>query len=136
MNWELECNANLAKREQAMADARAVMMQSAVNFDRTLDAAQATSAQMELFSVAPQSSAIQILFSIIHPYQRLSNESTINSINPITVTATPRTANATTKTITKQLVIFFSLSSLPIRRVFSLILVSLELQYRPNGYIH
>lgn len=53
MNWELECNANLAKREQAMADARAVMMQSAVNFDRTLDAAQATSAQMELFSVAP-----------------------------------------------------------------------------------
>ena len=53
MNWELECNANLAKREQAMADARAVMMQSAVNFDRTLDTAQATSAQMELFSVAP-----------------------------------------------------------------------------------
>ena len=53
MNWELECNANLAKREQAMADARAVMMQSAVNFDRTLDAAQATSAQMELFSIAP-----------------------------------------------------------------------------------
>ena len=53
MNWELECNANLAKREQAMADARAVMMQSAVNFDRTFDTAQATSAQMELFSVAP-----------------------------------------------------------------------------------
>ena len=53
MNWELECNANLAKREQAMADARAVMMQSAVKFDRTFDTAQATSAQMELFSVAP-----------------------------------------------------------------------------------
>lgn len=53
MNWELECNANLAKREQAMADARAVMMQSAVNVDRTFDTAQATSAQMELFSVAP-----------------------------------------------------------------------------------
>ena len=53
MNWELECNANIAKREQAMADARAVMMQSAVNVDRTLDTAQATSAQMELFSVAP-----------------------------------------------------------------------------------
>lgn len=33
MNWELECNANLAKREQAMADARAVMMQGTVNVD-------------------------------------------------------------------------------------------------------
>ena len=36
MNWELECNANLAKREQAMADARAVMMQSAVKSSRDI----------------------------------------------------------------------------------------------------
>lgn len=56
MNWELECNANLAKREQAMADARAVMMQSAVNFDRTslpFDDGRYTSLQLELFAANP-----------------------------------------------------------------------------------
>ena len=36
MNWEQQRDLHLAKREQAMADARAVMMQSAVKFDRTL----------------------------------------------------------------------------------------------------
>lgn len=56
MNWELECNANLAKREQAMADARAVMMQSAVNVDRTslpFDDGRYTSLQLELFAANP-----------------------------------------------------------------------------------
>ena len=63
MNWELECNANLAKREQAMADARAVMMQSAVNVDRTFDAAQATSAQMR--SLANANVSIFAMFGCV-----------------------------------------------------------------------
>ena len=53
MNWTAQRDINLAKRENAMAQARALMMGSAVKINRTLDAAQATSAQMELFSVAP-----------------------------------------------------------------------------------
>ena len=33
MNWELECNANLAKRKQAMEEARLARMESAVKTD-------------------------------------------------------------------------------------------------------
>ncbi|BFU60733.1 MULTISPECIES: replication endonuclease [Rodentibacter] len=53
MSWVVERDLNLAKREQAMAEARAVMMESAVKTNRTFDRERATSAQMELFAVAP-----------------------------------------------------------------------------------
>lgn len=55
MNWEQQRDINLAKREQAMEAARLAMAQSAVKNDRTLHNAQATSAQLELFAVAPAS---------------------------------------------------------------------------------
>ena len=55
MNWEQQRDINLAKREQAMEEARLAMAQSAVKNDRTLHNAQATSAQLELFAVAPAS---------------------------------------------------------------------------------
>ena len=56
MNWEQQRDLHLAKREQAMADARAVMMQSAVKFDRTslpFDDGRYTSLQLELFAANP-----------------------------------------------------------------------------------
>ncbi|WP_277395734.1 replication endonuclease [Aggregatibacter actinomycetemcomitans] len=55
MNWEQQRDINLAKREQAMEAARLAMAQNAVKNDRTLHNAQATSAQLELFAVAPAS---------------------------------------------------------------------------------
>lgn len=66
MNWVAERDLNLAKREQAMADARALMMESAVKINRTLDHATATSAQMALFSAAPnQFDYVEKLLSVL-----------------------------------------------------------------------
>lgn len=53
MNWQQQRDINLAKRESAMAEARALAMESAVKNNRTLDESHATRAQMELFAVAP-----------------------------------------------------------------------------------
>ncbi|WP_077421522.1 replication endonuclease [Rodentibacter trehalosifermentans] len=66
MNWVAERDLNLAKREQAMAEARALMMKSAVKINRTLDNTPATSAQMALFSAAPhQFDYVEKLLSVL-----------------------------------------------------------------------